>query len=148
MPMRYIFLILIATVTMGAKSPPREDYSALIEIGDATFETEVADTVEKMQRGMMYRPQMADNQAMIFVFPSPRKATFWMKNTLIPLDMLFFDGKGILREVKHNVPPCDSDDCPTYPTQSEQIKYVVELKGGTAEKRQLVIGDKLNGCGF
>ncbi len=144
----YLFLLSMWLCPVGAEPLYQENYDSLIEIGDYAFVSEIADTPEKMQQGMMYRPSIADNQAMIFVYPRPQRMSFWMKNTLIPLDMLFFDPQGFLLEIKHKVPPCKTVMCPTYPSQHANIRYVVELKGGMAKQLNLQLGDKLNGCGI
>lgn len=126
----------------------QENYNSFIYIGDHEFQTEIANTLPKMQKGMMFRPHMKTNQAMIFVYPRVQRMQFWMKNTLIALDMLFFDAKGQLLEIKSNVPPCKTAACPTYDSRHHNILYVVELKAGTAEQLNIRVGDKLNGCGF
>lgn len=145
--MRY-FLFFVGLSLLPVQAQPRyqEAYSSWIEIGEYAFAAEIANTPAKMQQGMMHRPDMADDQAMIFVYPRPQRMTFWMKNTLIPLDMLFFDARGYLQEIKHSVPPCKTQRCPTYPSRHTHIQYVVELKGGTAQRLNLQAGDKLNAC--
>lgn len=145
--MRYFFVFTFTLATqasIGAQPVYQENYNQLITVGDNIFATEIANTPEKMQRGMMFRSSMADDQAMLFVFPRPQGVVFWMKNTLIPLDMLFFDANGYLLEIKSNVPPCKSRPCQHYASQHHNIRYVVELKAGTAEKQQITVGDRLN----
>lgn len=147
--MRYFFFFLsLMTTTVNTAPLYHEDYSSLIEIGNHAFATEIVNTPTKMQLGMMYRPKMADEQAMLFVYPRPQRMAFWMKNTLLPLDMLFFDALGRLQEIKRNIPPCKTSRCPTYPSRHNNILYVVEVKGGTAERLNLQVGDKLNACGI
>lgn len=139
-----VAFLLLGTAVKG-QSLYHEDYSSAIDIGGVAFEAEIADTPEKLQKGMMYRPSMKANQAMVFIYPQPQRAYFWMKNTLIPLDMLFFDASGSLLEIKHRVPPCKVADCPVYPSKQTQIKYVVELKAGASETLGIEPGDKLKG---
>lgn len=121
-------------------------YDHQVVLGKATLQTEIADTPKTMQQGMMYRKDMADNQAMLFLFEQPKRRFFWMKNTLIALDMIFLDDNGIVTEIKPHVPPCRTDDCPLYPSHSDNILYVVEVKGGIAEKAGINVGDKLGIC--
>ncbi|PIE42405.1 MAG: hypothetical protein CSA47_00890 [Gammaproteobacteria bacterium] len=130
-----------------AQSAPT-NYTSWIWIGEHEFATEIANTPAAMQRGMMMRPGIEDNEAMLFVFTRPKPVTFWMKNTLIPLDMLFFNARGLLQEIKAAVPPCRTSRCPTYPSQYDDNVFVVEMQSGMAKKRNIQIGDKLNGCGF
>lgn len=119
------------------------DYSTRLHIGEHLFFTELADTPEKMQTGMMYRNTMQENQAMLFIYPRPQAMTFWMKNTLIPLDMLFFNSSGVLQEIKSNIPPCQSADCPIYPAKRKDNQFVIELKGGQATALGIKVGDRL-----
>ncbi|MPV86837.1 DUF192 domain-containing protein [Ostreibacterium oceani] len=136
------------STTQDSAAKFQENYNSLLYLGEHQFELEIANTSQTMQKGMMHRPSMQANQAMIFVFPAPRQVSFWMKNTLIPLDMLFFDTNGVLKEIKHNVPPCRQAQCPTYPSATNDIQYVVEIKGGEAKKRNLQIGQRFYACGW
>lgn len=122
----------------------KTDYSTCLSLTDNQrvyyFASEIAKTPQQHQIGMMYRTALSEHQAMLFVFSQPEKRVFWMKNVQIPLDMLFFDSHGQLQEIKSNVPPCRSETCPTYPTTQANSQYVLEIKGGTAEKHQLHLG--------
>lgn len=132
---------------MGQSKPTiavKTDYSTCLSLTNNQqvhyFASEIAQTPQQRQTGMMYRTDLAVHQAMLFVFSTPEKRVFWMKNVQIPLDMLFFDHRGQLQEIKSNVPPCYSETCPTYPTKQANSQYVLEIKGGTAEQYQLRIG--------
>lgn len=136
-----------SAISVSVAEPPTH-YDHHVWVGEQRFDTEMADTPATMQQGMMFRPHVADSQAMLFIYARPTKMSFWMKNTLVPLDMLFFDQKGILQEIKHNVPPCRSQTCPIYPSKHTDNQYVLEIRGGQAKHRQIHVGDKLYGCGF
>lgn len=143
---RYLYLCL-AALSFAANAQPllyEEHYDEVVLIGERRFATEIAATLGELQKGMMHRPSMRDDQAMLFIYPHPQRLTFWMKNTLIPLDMLFFDEHGILLEIKQNVPPCKTPRCPTYPSRHDNIKYVVELNGGAGERLDIKAGDQLS----
>jgi hypothetical protein len=77
---------------------------------------------------------------MLFVFPQAQPLTFWMKDTLIPLDMLFFDEAHRLVTIRTDAPPCKADPCPTY-ASTAPARYVLELNAGTAAKLDLRKGD-------
>lgn len=141
-------LLLLNTVLLGNVAYARDYNDALVFVGDTEFNTELALTPNEQRKGLMFRKSMADNQAMLFIYPQPRKVAFWMRNTLIPLDMLFFDGNGELVEIKENVPPCKTENCPTYPAQNPTIKYVLEINAGQSQLLDIKIGDKLYGCGI
>ncbi|PID62993.1 MAG: hypothetical protein CR974_02435 [Gammaproteobacteria bacterium] len=139
-----ILTLLCVLLPAQAQFLTQENYNTPIRIGHAYFVAEVVDTPQTMARGMMFRSHMTDRQAMIFVFSRPKRVNFWMKNTLIALDMLFFAADGQLLEIKHRVQPCRSSPCPTYPSRSRRVQFVIELKAGSAKKYALKRGDKLH----
>ncbi|MEO8957850.1 MAG: DUF192 domain-containing protein [Rudaea sp.] len=106
------------------------------------FQIEIADDFASREHGLMDRTSMAANHGMLFVFDTPQMLSFWMKNTLIPLDMLFFDRDYKLINVQQRVPPCRADPCPQYGSTGP-AQYVLELNGGEAEKLGVNPGDKL-----
>jgi hypothetical protein len=108
-----------------------------------SFEVELARTSAEQQTGLMNRESMPENHGMLFIFEENGPKTFWMKNTLIPLDMLFLDEDMAVVEIKANVPPCKADPCATYPSE-KSAKYVLELNAGSAEKNGIQVGAKAN----
>lgn len=125
------------------------DYNdALIFVGAAEFKTELAITPAEQRKGLMFRQSLKEDEAMLFIYPAPRSVAFWMRNTLIPLDMLFFDADANLVEIKKNIQPCKSESCPTYPAKSKNIKYVLEINAGQSQLLDINVGDKLYGCGI
>jgi len=103
---------------------------------------EVAADDETRAQGLMYRDRLPDGVGMIFLFPESGEYPFWMKNTLIPLDMIWIDdGKNVVA-IHHDVPPCKADPCPSYPPHA-LAKYVLELAAGGAKQHNLVVGAKL-----
>jgi uncharacterized membrane protein (UPF0127 family) len=102
---------------------------------------EIADTDETRQRGLMHRESMADNAGMVFVFPEPALHPFWMKNTLIPLDMIWLDEKYRIVAILE-AEPCRADPCPNYDPRAEAA-YVVELNRGLAKRHGLAVGATL-----
>jgi hypothetical protein len=106
-----------------------------------SFEIELARTPEEQHTGLMNRESMPENHGMLFIFEENGTKTFWMKNTLIPLDMVFLDENMTVVEIKTNVPPCTADPCETYPSEKPAI-YVVELNAGVSEKKNIIVGAK------
>ncbi|MDG2259331.1 MAG: DUF192 domain-containing protein [Paracoccaceae bacterium] len=94
--------------------------------GQAAFNVEIADTGEKRALGLMHRPSMPRQDGMLFVFDHPKAVGFWMRNTLIPLDMLFATDSGVITKIHQNAIPLD--ETPIY--GGESIKYVLEINGG------------------
>lgn len=115
--------------------------SAKAIINNQVIQLEVARTPEQQAMGLMYRTSLPAEQGMLFSFGSPRPVSFWMKNTLIPLDMLFLRN-GKIQGIEVNVPPCKKDPCPTY-GPDKLVDQVIELRGGRAAELGLKVGDQV-----
>ena len=103
---------------------------------------EIAADEDTRQQGLMFRDRLADDRGMIFLFPQSGEYPFWMKNTLIPLDMIWIDDGHHIVHITHDVPPCKADPCPSYPPNA-RAKYVLETAAGVAAKHHLKDGDVL-----
>lgn len=110
------------------------------------FGVELATTPSEQAHGLMDRRSMPADHGMLFVFPDSEVRTFWMKNTLIPLDILFFDAERHLVTIQANAQPCKADPCQLYPS-SAPARYVLELNAGTATRLGLRNGDTLTVSG-
>ncbi len=106
------------------------------------FAAEIADTPERVARGYMFRRDVGPNDGMVFVFPEPGAHFFWMKDTMVPLDMIWMEDDFRVVHIEHAVPPCRSDPCPSYGPM-RKVRYVLEVRGGTAREEGLAIGDHL-----
>jgi uncharacterized membrane protein (UPF0127 family) len=106
----------------------------------ARFKTEIADDYYERETGLMYRKQMKDDRAMLFVFPDEQVRYFYMKNTYIPLDIIYADGKMRIVSIAHNAVPLDE----TPLSSVKEAKYVLEIKGGLCERLGIAEGDRLN----
>lgn len=115
---------------------------ATVRIGTETLELEVAKTPKQQEIGLMNRRSLAANRGMIFLFQLPRFTLFWMKNTLIPLDMIFLANNKIVA-IYNNVQPCTKNPCPTYGPQTVMTDRVIELQAGRAKSLGLQRGDTL-----
>ena len=127
-----------AIKNQGQKLP----ITAMVKVGEEVVELEVAKTPEQQEIGLMFRTDLAKNRGMIFLFFPPRVTRFWMKNTLIPLDMIFLR-QGVIQSISSSVPPCKRDPCPSYGPFVE-IDQVVELASGRAKELGLQKGDLFN----
>ncbi len=105
---------------------------------------EIADTPDKRAKGLMYRPSMEREHGMLFQFPELGYWTFWMKNTQIPLDILWLDKTGIIIHIESQVPICTrtDDHCPRY-YSTQKSWQVLELNAGMAEELGLFPGSQL-----
>ncbi|HCM83872.1 MAG TPA: hypothetical protein DIS76_04830 [Rhodospirillaceae bacterium] len=99
---------------------------------------EIAETPNQLQYGLMFRKEMADDHGMIFVFPETQQISMWMKNTFLPLDMVFFDEAQRIIAIHENAKPHDE----TRIAPDVKGKYVLEINAGLAKKWDLQIGDQ------
>ncbi len=104
-----------------------------------TIDIELADTQEKRVRGLMFREHMKENQGMLFVFPREEYQSFWMKNTILPLDMIFVNKKREIVTIHKNTTPYSEQ---TYPSTEPAI-YVIEVNAGFTDKYGIKTGDKI-----
>ena len=97
--------------------------------GSAKFTVEVADTDAERTQGLMFRNNLAKSESMLFVYDNPQHVAFWMKNTLIPLDILYFTAEGVLLDIRENAVP--GDLVPFH--SSGPVQYVLEVNAGTTK---------------
>ena len=109
---------------------------------DVLYRLELALTPEDQAQGLMFRESLPPNTGMLFVFPTSEPHHFWMKNTMIPLDMIWMDEAGKVLFVSANTPPCKADPCPTYGPDGP-ARQVLEIAGGMAAKEKITAGSTL-----
>lgn len=120
---------LISSTVVFLTSPPVE------------VEVEIADSPEERQVGLMWREELGENEGMLFIFEEEQVLGFWMKNTLISLDMFFINKDFEIVKI-HTAVPCGADPCPTY-SSGEQALYVVEVNGGFAGEKGIQEGERV-----
>ena len=104
-------------------------------------DVEVADNDEERMQGLMFRESLDENSGMLFVFDNKAKYAFWMKNTLIPLDVIFIDENFNIVDIIYAV-PCKEDPCERYIPKKESL-YVLEVNGNFTIKNGISIGNKI-----
>ena len=107
--------------------------------GTARFAVEVADEPEERAQGLMFRESLGRMSGMLFVYDRPQRATFWMRNTLIPLDMIFADPSGTVTRIHENAVPLDETTIDGGPG----VLYVLEINGGLAARLGIGEGTEL-----
>lgn len=134
---------IVAAIGLAA-SDSQSDSTLIIATRHAQhrFTIEIARTPYEMERGLMFRDRLPPDHGMLFLYEDDRRVSFWMKNTLIPLDMIWLDGEGRIVWIAHSVPPCKADPCPTFDHEGEAL-YVVEVVSGFAKQHKLKVGDTL-----
>ncbi len=100
---------------------------------------EIADDDAKRTQGLMYRDSMAENHAMLFVFPDEQERSFWMKNTIMPLDIIYVDSKNQIITTQKNAVPYSEDSVPS----NGPAKYVVEVNAGFCDRHSVRPGDHI-----
>ncbi|MFT4784862.1 MAG: uncharacterized membrane protein (UPF0127 family) [Paracoccaceae bacterium] len=107
--------------------------------GSARFSVEIADDAEERARGLMFRESMPKAAGMLFVYPAPQRVSFWMKNTLLALDLIFVDAFGEIRSIHENAIPGDL----TSIDGGFDIKAVLEVNAGLSKSMGLTPGDQM-----
>jgi uncharacterized protein len=130
--------VITAQAAVGACAPDR----AIVETGSVRqeFTIELADTDAARAQGLMNRPQMPSASGMLFAYPSPQRAQFWMANTLIPLDMIFAGPDGVILGVHENAVPLDRSVI----DGGDGVQYVLEINGGLARRMGIAAGGALH----
>ncbi|KRA99942.1 hypothetical protein ASD83_05520 [Devosia sp. Root685] len=141
--MLHQFRALAVAATMIAVSLPLaacSDESKLTihsATGDHTFNIELVDTPESRAQGLMYRQELAPDAGMLFDFLGDRDVSFWMRNTFIPLDMVFITGKGVVKNIHVNARPHDPTGIPS----DGPVQFVLEIPGGRSVELGIEAGD-------
>jgi uncharacterized membrane protein (UPF0127 family) len=112
--------------------------------GVHAFQVEMAITPEEKEHGLMFRRELPEGQGMLFDFQFDQNVAFWMKNTYIPLDMLFIRADGRILRIAENTEPLSERNIPS----GGPVRAVLEVIGGTAKKLGIAPGDRVGGSIF
>ena len=133
-------LIVAIAWSLSACAGARQPW---VELGNQRYAIEIADDDAERARGLMFRDALASGHGMLFIHDAEEPQAYWMKNTKIPLDILYFDDERKLVAQQRDVPPCSlGDGCPSYPSDAP-ARYVLELNAGEAARLQLKDGAEL-----
>jgi uncharacterized membrane protein (UPF0127 family) len=105
----------------------------------SSVDIEIADNEARRTQGLMYRDSMAENQAMLFVFPDEAEHSFWMKNTILPLDIIYINTKNQILTIQKNTIPYSEESIPS----NGPAKYVVEVNAGYCDRHSIKTGDHI-----
>ena len=130
----------LATLLLAACSNAESRLVLHTAKGDFTFDVEIADDNAERAQGLMFRQSLDPDRGMIFPRTPPEDATFWMKNTLIPLDMLFIREDGTIARIAENTVPMSLDPVPSL----EPVAAVLEIAGGRSAELGIKPGDKVS----
>jgi uncharacterized protein len=112
-------------------------------IGSQKFTVELADTAEKWAMGLMFREAIPDDYGMLFVSDFEDHRSFWMKNCKVRLDIIFLDSNKQVINIHANIPPCQYEPCPGFPSE-RPAQYVLELRGNRAIELNIKPGDSIS----
>ena len=139
---------LVAVLAIAAGSVSAACSEAAVDLrgdwGAARFTVEVADEPVERAQGLMNRPSMPRSAGMLFLYEAPQRATFWMRNTLIPLDMIFMDPTGTVTRIHENAVPLDETTIDGGPG----VQAVLEINGGLARAIGIEVGSELRHPGL
>jgi len=138
--MRAILSVLIVLVALApALALDRTTVEIASKTGVHVFTVEIADTELARERGLMFRKELPPGRGMLFDFHREQQVGFWMKNTLIPLDMIFIDGRGRIVSIEQDAKPMSEDVI----MSGGQVRAVLEVDGGTARRLGIAPGDRV-----
>lgn len=130
-------LLAVGGPVQAACSQERVDLRG--DWGQARFRVEIADTDALRAQGLMNRENLARSAGMLFIFEAPTSPSFWMRNTLIPLDMIFVDPTGAVTHIHQNAVPHDTTPIPG----GDNVLMVLEINGGLSEAMGIDVGSQL-----
>ena len=138
---RFAPLLLAATLLLPACASGSA--TPWVELKGKRYVVEVADDEAERERGLMFRDSMPADRGMLFVHERDEPQAYWMKNTKIPLDILYFDSSRKFVSAQKRVPPCSAgDQCPPYPSEGN-VRFVLELNAGQADALGVAKGDEI-----
>jgi uncharacterized membrane protein (UPF0127 family) len=130
----------VATVLLAACSNAESRLVLHTAKGDFAFNVEIADDGAERAQGLMFRDHLAADAGMLFDYGREQLASFWMQNTLIPLDMIFIGADGVVKNIHVNARPLDTTSIPS----GVPVRFVLEIPGGRSVEIGLAIGDHVD----
>jgi len=135
---------LVASAAGFAKAAELQTLEIASKSGVHAFQVEMAITPEEKEHGLMFRRELPEGHGMLFDFQFDQNVAFWMKNTYIPLDMLFIRADGRILRIAENTEPLSERNIPS----GGPVRAVLEVIGGTAKKLGIAAGDRVGGSIF
>lgn len=143
----HLSLLLPLLLSLSACSQAIEEPERLgvthwfpLELGDQSIEVQVALSLAEMNRGLKHRTELEPQRGMLFIYPDPRQLSFFMEDTLIDLDIGFFDADGVLREVY----PMFARDTSSVRSRGTRMRYALEMNQGWYREHQILPGTQLD----
>jgi hypothetical protein len=131
-----MFLLYFPTGTPSAENAPQQ-----VCFYDQCYNVEVAQTRVERFRGLQHRESLDEDAGMLFIFEEDKRHSFWMKDTLLPLDIIWMDEKKRIVTIISHIPPCKMELCPVY-SPDQIARYVLELNAGETAAAGLKVGNE------
>lgn len=136
-------VVLLILIMMFLVIPPSELKTGKVCFNTNCFDIEIAKTNTQRQEGLMNRESLDKNGGMLFVFDEEGMHSFWMKNTLIALDMIWINQNNEVVFIAENAEPCRTENCP-HISPDRKAMYVLEINGGLAKELNVNVGDRVD----
>ncbi|HEY5814085.1 MAG TPA: DUF192 domain-containing protein [Terrimicrobiaceae bacterium] len=136
-----VFCFLLSGPTWGQETAQVTLPAVMLNVAGKSVSAEIADEPEERMRGLMFRESLAPDAGMLFVMPKPAPASFWMKNTIVPLSVAYINSAGVIVEI-HDLSPLDETPVPS---QFPNIAYALETEQGWFTKNDIIAGDRIKG---
>ena len=137
----YVWLIAFVSLNYGMTASKK--FVQIFLPNGKTITAELAVSDHERARGLMFREKLNSDEGMLFVFEEESYHSFWMKNMIISLDLLWLNRDKLIVHMEENVPPCKEDPCPSYAPRIGAM-YVLELRAGSVAENGLEVSDKVN----
>lgn len=137
------FLIFLFVLVAGCVFNSDTDLPGpTVTISDVTVQVEIADDLEERRKGLMYRSELPQFSGMWFIFEDEKPRTFWMKNMVIPIDIIYISKDLEIVSIVKSAQPCEADPCGVYPS-FEAVQYVLEVNAGFADRYNIQTGQSV-----
>jgi uncharacterized membrane protein (UPF0127 family) len=133
--------LVLLSPTAGAQDAAREALNIVTDDGEHVFQVEIADDPRERAVGLMFRREMPADAGMLFDFMEEQPASFWMRNTYIPLDMLFIRADGTIDSIGERTTPLSEKSVPS----KGPVRFVLEINGGLSDRLGIEAGDRVTG---
>lgn len=135
----YTLLIAIFAIALYSQNPTKPS----VIIGDDTFYVKIANNDPERTQGLMGVSMLGKDEGMLFEFQDYKPRSFWMKNTLIPLDIIFINENNKIIKIHSNAKPCKTQTCPLYTSNNLPAKYVLEINAYQAQEKNIQLNDTI-----
>ncbi|KAF3983794.1 MAG: DUF192 domain-containing protein [Methylococcales symbiont of Hymedesmia sp. n. MRB-2018] len=140
-------LLAISLSSQGEEKYKKFGYGQLVFIAhNFTIEVEVASTKRQRTIGLMFREYLAPNKGMLFVFDEEVIQRVWMRNTFIPLDIIYISAEGKIVSILKDLKSCDKEPCPIH-SSNKKAKYMLEINAGIVDEKGIAVAEKINFSG-